>query len=327
MNKNKQLNDFKSKINEYTKNGIPYLFVIDFELEKPSVYKLDELEKENIYYNIKGVGNLSQKKTENVISLKTKPVSEKKYTAAFNKVKKSINKGDTYLLNLTFENKINIDSNFSLKEILQNAKANYKLYFKNEFISFSPESFIQIKNNKIFTYPMKGTIDATIKNAENIILNDLKETQEHNTIVDLLRNDLAIISKNVKINRFRYIDKLKTSKGNILQVSSEIEGLLPENWKDNFGDIILKLLPAGSISGAPKQKTIEIIKDVEQKNRGYYTGVFGVFDGKNIDSAVLIRFIEKRKNELIYKSGGGITYLSKVDSEYEELLQKIYIPI
>lgn len=322
------ITDFKHKINEYTKNGIPYLFVIDFELKKPFVCKLSELEKENIYYQVNGQGNLTNKKNlSNPFDLNVNPISKEKYSKSFLKVKESINQGDSYLLNLTFKNNIKINPKSTLKEILQIAKANYKLYFKDEFISFSPESFIKIKNDKIYTFPMKGTINANIQDAENVILNDKKETQEHNTIVDLLRNDLSIVSTKVKVNKFRYIDEIKTNKGNILQVSSEIEGTLPKNWTTNFGDLILKLLPAGSISGAPKTKTIEIIKSTEDNDRGYYTGVFGVFDGKNIDSAVLIRYIEKDKDQFIYRSGGGITYLSDANDEYEELLQKIYIPL
>ncbi|MCF6349613.1 MAG: aminodeoxychorismate synthase component I [Flavobacteriaceae bacterium] len=319
---------FKTKVNDYTKRGIPFLFLIDFEMQKPFVCKLDELNAENIFYQINGKGNLVDKQNINPLALNISQISKEKYNKSFLKIKKSIHQGDTYLLNLTFKNDIEIksESKYTLKEILQIAKANYKLYFKDTFISFSPESFIKIKEGKIYTYPMKGTIDASIKNAETIILNDVKETQEHNTIVDLLRNDLALVATKIKVNKFRYIDKIKTQKGEILQVSSEIEGYLSKDWKENFGNILLKLLPAGSISGAPKTKTIEIIKNTENSKRGYYTGVFGVFDGLTVDSAVLIRYIEKNKTKLIYRSGGGITYLSNVEDEYKELLQKIYIP-
>jgi para-aminobenzoate synthetase component 1 len=317
---------FKTKVTNYTKKGIPFLFLIDFEMQKPFVCKLDDLEKENIFYQLNGKGNIINK--EGGTKLKIFPVDKNAYKTAFQKVNNSICKGDTYLINLTFATRIELEnsSNNSLKELLQIAKSQNKLYFKNQFISFSPEPFIQIKNNKIYTFPMKGTIDANIKNAESIILNDVKEKQEHNTIVDLLRNDLAIVSENIKINKFRYIDKLTTSKGDILQVSSEIEGKLPKNWKENFGEILLKLLPAGSISGAPKKKTIEIIKRAEKADRGYYTGVFGVFDGSTVNSSVLIRYIEKKNNQLYYRSGGGITYLSDFNDEYNELLKKIYIP-
>ena len=110
-------------------------------------------------------------------------------------------------------------------------------------------------------------------------------------------------------------------------MSSKISGQLPESYTSTLGDILLKLLPAGSITGAPKPKTVEIIKRVENYNRNFYTGIFGYYDGKNLDSAVVIRFIEKENNQLYFKSGGGITSMSDARKEYEELIQKIYVPI
>lgn len=252
------------------------------------------------------------------------PVSFSKYKTAFDKVIKEIKKGNTYLLNLSF--KTEIITHNSLKEIFYQSKVPYKLAFKNDFIVFSPEPFIKIKGRKIFSYPMKGTIDADIPNAENIILNDKKETAEHYTIVDLIRNDLNIVAKNVKVEKFRYIDKINTNNKNLLQVSSEITGNLPENYSKNIGTLFEKLLPAGSISGAPKKKTVEIIKDTENYERNFYTGIAGYFDGKNLDSFVMIRFIEKQGDKLFFKSGGGITNMSNVKSEYREMIDKIYIP-
>ncbi|NLN13588.1 MAG: aminodeoxychorismate synthase component I, partial [Arcobacter skirrowii] len=105
-----------------------------------------------------------------------------------------------------------------------------------------------------------------------------------------------------------------------------ISGNLDDNWSDNLGDILLALLPAGSITGTPKKSTIDILKKVENYNRGFYTGIFGVFDGKNLQSFVLIRFIEKIDGEFFYKSGGGITSDSRVEDEYKELIDKIYLP-
>ena len=99
------------------------------------------------------------------------------------------------------------------------------------------------------------------------------------------------------------------------------------NWKANLGELLLSLLPAGSISGAPKEKTCTIIKVAEKKDRRYLTGVFGVFDGKNIDSGVMIRYIEQKNKHLYFRSGGGITALSNEEDEYNELLQKVYLPI
>jgi para-aminobenzoate synthetase component 1 len=87
------------------------------------------------------------------------------------------------------------------------------------------------------------------------------------------------------------------------------------------------MLPAGSISGAPKRKTIEIIREVEEYERGFYTGIFGQFDGRNLDSAVMIRYIEQKGDHVIFKSGGGITSFSDCRNEYKEMLAKVYVPI
>jgi len=108
---------------------------------------------------------------------------------------------------------------------------------------------------------MKGTIDAAVENAVSIIINDKKELAEHYTIVDLIRNDLNMVAKKVRVDRFRYIDEIKTIRKNLLQVSSQISGELTPDWHNRIGDILFTLLPAGSISGAPKKKTVEIIKD------------------------------------------------------------------
>ena len=120
-----------------------------------------------------------------------------------------------------------------------------------------------------------------------------------------------MVAKKVWIERFSYIDNITTDRGAILQVSSEIKGELPENYSSYLGDIILKLLPAGSISGAPKKSTLNIISEAEGEKRGFYTGIFGFFDGKTLDSAVTIRYIEKDSDgQFYYRSGGGITVIS-----------------
>ncbi|MGX2951697.1 chorismate-binding protein, partial [Ursidibacter sp. B-7004-1] len=153
------------------------------------------------------------------------------------------------------------------------------------------------------------------------------EFTEHNTIVDLIRNDLALVAKYIQVTKYRYIDKVETHRGSIYQTSSEICGELEHNWQNRIGTILATLLPAGSISGAPKLKTVEIIQQAEQQERGYYTGIFGYFDGENLESAVAIRYIEQQGNRLIFRSGGGITALSQLDEEYNEILEKVYVPI
>ena len=154
-----------------------------------------------------------------------------------------------------------------------------------------------------------------------------KELHEHHTIVDLIRNDLSMIAKEVTVTKFRYVDTIKKAGQELLQTSTEIRGKLPLGWENTFAQLLLSTLPAGSISGAPKKKTLEIINKVEQGPRGFYTGIFGIFDCTNIDSAVNIRLIEKTNDSLFYKSGGGITHLSTLEEEYQELIEKIYVPL
>jgi para-aminobenzoate synthetase component 1 len=110
-------------------------------------------------------------------------------------------------------------------------------------------------------------------------------------------------------------------------MSSEICGDLPADYRLRLGEILFKMLPAGSVTGAPKEKTVEIIRSAESYDRGFYTGIFGFFDGQSLVSAVSIRFIEQINGGLVFKSGGGITALSQVESEYLEMLKKIYVPV
>ena len=191
-------------------------------------------------------------------------------------------------------------------------------------MSFSPETFIQIKDGVIKTFPMKGTIDATSKNAQQILEDNEKEKAEHATIVDLLRNDLSEFAKKVRVEKFRYYEEIKANNKTVGQMSSEISGELPMDYQSRIGDIIYHLTPAGSISGAPKPKTLELIKEIEQECRSFYTGIAGYFDGNNLDSCVLIRYLEK---DGTYRCGGGVTSKSKLKEEYEELIQKMYVPI
>ncbi len=303
----------------------PFIFITDYEMTRPLLFPLNQLPSD-IFFST-SICNRLPEKAEKIIPLKmtSYPVAFDIYKKSFDNVIKNIVHGNSYLLNLTFSTEIDI--NLTLKEIFLLSRAKYKLLYKNEFVVFSPEIFVKIDNRIIKSYPMKGTIDATIPDAKNIILRDEKELSEHNTVIDLIRNDLSIVANNIKVTRYRYIDRIKTSKKDLLQVSSEITGELAENWMRTIGDIIVSMLPAGSISGAPKKETIRIIKESEIYERGYYTGVFGLFDGERVDSAVMIRFIKHSDGKYFYNSGGGITYLSDVKKEYDELNSKIYVPV
>lgn len=318
-----------SQMNQLGTEKIPFLFIVDFEGENGYVIRVDELENQGVSCTI--LNKVWGKKSENsnsnpTIFFNPSPISFEKYDSIFSKVKREILYGNSYLLNLTFPTFIGID--LPLAQIYHHASAPYKLCFQDSFLCYSPETFITIKGDHIFSYPMKGTIDAEIPNATQQLEQNQKELYEHYTIVDLIRNDLAMISTNVEVTKFRFFERINTKKGAILQTISEIRGELSPMWNESIGDLLFTLLPAGSISGAPKEKTVEIIKQNEIADRGFYTGVMGVFDGENLDSSVMIRFIRKDEDgACYYHSGGGITFLSDSHEEYQEIISKIYVPI
>ena len=302
------------------------------------------------------------------------------YERSFNIVKSNIMAGNSYLTNLTCRVPVSCNLSLEeifhrakgkyklllrrkrtqaedkdhLKEEPQNKahlkeEAQNKAHLKEEnieenltpFVCFSPETFVRIKGGRIYSYPMKGTLDASLPNAEKQLMEDRKEAAEHATIVDLIRNDLSRVAEDVRVDKYRYIDVLHTNKGDILQTSSEISGRLPEDYPHHLGEILEAQLPAGSITGAPKDKTMQIIQEAEGYDRGFYTGIMGIYDQGELNSAVMIRFIEEevfpsktenRMNyeairKLYFKAGGGITSKSDCRKEYEEVIQKIYLPI
>jgi len=306
------------KISRLAAQGTPFLLISDFKAEKILVYTQDELEDEDIEFSFIPTTVLKP------VPLNRQPIDYKTYKHGFEKIIEHIKAGETYLLNYTCSTPITCM--LSLKEIYKKAHAKFKLRYKDEFVCFSPERFIKIEENTIATYPMKGTIDAGLPNAKERILENKKEMAEHIMIVDLLRNDLGIVARDIKVEKFRYIDHLKTGNKELLQVSSKITGELPTSWRNNFGTIINSLLPAGSISGTPKKSTLKIIEEVEEHQRGFFSGIFGYFDGNGFDSAVMIRYIENHNGKLIYKSGGGVTLDSRCEDEYQEMIDKIYIP-
>jgi para-aminobenzoate synthetase component I len=312
-------------MNELGNSGTPFLFVIDFLGTRTHVWRREEIPagvKFSVPLCRDAGGNVSLPAGD--IPFVVRPVAEERYAVAFDKVMHHLRRGDTYLINLTMPTEIEVS--LTLEQIYGNSNAPYRLLFDGEFVCFSPEIFIRINDRVISSYPMKGTIDASVPHAEEKIRDDLKEVSEHNTIVDLIRNDLSMVAEEVRVKRYRYIDRVESRQRVLLQVSSEIAGVIPDGRPLNIGSIMSAMLPAGSVTGAPKKKTVEILGQAEGYERGYYTGVFGWFDGKNLDSGVMIRFIEQHEDNLVYKSGGGITALSNMKSEYEELTDKVYIP-
>ena len=326
----------KNKMNKLGQLACPFLFFMDYKTEQCYVSELSNIKEEEIRFQVKDTYIQFQNFKEKELTVKPAiiphPVDFEIYKTAFDRVKNELLLGNSFLTNLTVETPITL--NIGLEEVIFHAKAKYKLWVKDQFVCFSPESFVSVNPaGVISSFPMKGTLTAKEFEAGSTELLAPKEYHEHTTIVDLIRNDLSKICDKVWVERFRYLDFIKKQNGEgLYQVSSEVSGQLPTDWKSNMGDWFMELLPAGSITGAPKAKTLEIIAAAEKKmykngERGFYTGVFRIFDGESFTSSVMIRFIENQKQGLVYKSGGGITHQSVAEKEYLELIHKIYVPV
>lgn len=315
-------------MDKYSSMGLPFLFGFNYEMD--SAFFIPEPEGQNeIKYKFGNGTNCKRDILANLTDEGLKIISTdqfEEYKSKFNIILNGLKRGDSYLANLTCRSKIMLS--MEREEVLKSTHSPFALYIPGVFLCFSPERFVKIEDGIISSYPMKGTIDAALPDAENRILNDYKESCEHATIVDLIRNDLGIVSDEVWVERYRYIDKILTDRGEILQVSSDVRGRIKACYNNSYGQLVTSLLPAGSISGAPKKATVDLIAEAEVIPRGYYTGVAGLFDGRVLDSAVLIRFLEFANNgETYYRSGGGITINSRADEEYSEMIKKIYLPL
>lgn len=320
------------RLNHFADEKEPFLFVVNYAGTETYIRKLSEIDFDECLYDFEGITNAKRQSLSTAAKQPMWKVHEpcfKDYTKSFETVKSNILRGNSYLANLTC--KVAVDCNLPFEEIFQRAKGKYKILLKDKnnkrrFVCFSPETFVRIKEGMIYSYPMKGTIDASIPDARQVLMDDEKETAEHATIVDLIRNDLSRVAEHVRVDRYRYIDMLHTNMGDILQTSSEISGKLPSDYQKHIGDILDAMLPAGSITGAPKGKTMEIIQEAEGYDRGFYTGVMGIYNNGELNSAVMIRFLEQDGRGTYFKAGGGITSKSDCRKEYEEVLQKVYLP-
>ncbi len=267
-----------SRMNALGKRRQPFVFLIDFDFQRPVLLRWED--HTDLLWKTPFHGNfMDHAHSLHGFRWEVDPVPYDQYRSAFDLVMEQILKGNSYLLNLTMPSRV--ETNLDMEGILFCSRAPYRVYLKGHFLCFSPEIFVRIENGKISSFPMKGTIDAQIPDAADCLKNDRKELAEHATIVDLIRNDLSMVAGNVVVARFCYLDQIRTNSTDLLQMSSEITGLLPAGYLEHLGDIFARLLPAGSICGAPKRKTVEIIKTAEPYDRGYYTGIFGTFDGEN----------------------------------------------
>lgn len=255
--------------------------------------------------------------------------SAEEYKAAIEHIHHHIRQGDTYQVNYTVQLQQNITADpFAIyNRLVVEQNAHYNAFIQHDdvsIISVSPELFFKKDGGRLTTRPMKGTTNRGLTTETDLkqaqwLAQDQKNRSENMMIVDLLRNDMNRISKigSENVKSLCLVEQYST----IWQMTSTIETqLLPNSC---LGDIFQALFPCGSITGAPKIATMAIIKDVEKQARGVYCGAIGILlpNGPTIFN-VAIRTLQMQGNKAIYGVGGGITWDSKWEAEYEETKQK-----
>ena len=256
-------------------------------------------------------------------------ISREDYGAALARIHQHLDAGDTYQVNFTDRVTGHTSSGpLAVYETLLRQQPVPFAAFINRtegpLLSFSPELFFRTTQGRIVVRPMKGTWKrgndlAEDRRAEQDLRNDEKNRSEHVMIVDLLRNDLGRICQygSVKVDELFQVEPYKT----LLQMTSTCSGLLKNGMTPS--QVFASLFPSGSITGAPKRKTMEIIRELEHHARGIYTGAIGYFgpDGEACFN-VAIRTVQLQNGRVTMGVGGGITADSKPDEEFEECLLK-----
>lgn len=257
-------------------------------------------------------------------------VSKEEYTKKVQYIKGQIKNGITYEVNYTYPSSLKTNaSELDLYHyLLQNQQTPYNAFLQNRYetiLSFSPELFFVKKGNKIRTKPMKGTVkrgcspeeDSALK---NFLYHDLKNRTENIMIVDLLRNDLGRISKpgTVIADKLFEVEEHKT----LFQMTSEISSELKDDV--TLYDIVQAIYPCGSITGAPKISTMDVIQTAEPYPREVYCGTIGYIHQNEMTFSVPIRILQKKKGETDYRydAGSAITWSSTAEDEWEETLTK-----
>ena len=257
-------------------------------------------------------------------------ISFEEYSDAINTIKDEILNGNTYEVNYTYDWLVDFygDEIELYDYLLNKQKTPYNAFFKNEYdtvLSFSPELFFEIKDRHILTKPMKGTIARGrdyIEDKANIefLKNDIKNRAENVMIVDLLRNDLGRIAKTgtVKVEKLFEIETHKT----LHQMTSEVEADLKDEV--SLADIIKAIFPCGSITGAPKISTMEIIDRVEKGSRDVYCGAIAYLSPTETVFSVPIRILQRKTGEASfkYRVGGAVVWDSSIQDEWAETLTK-----
>ncbi len=256
-------------------------------------------------------------------------ITEESYAEKVSRIKEYIRAGDTYQVNFTdhlqFELRGTPQAMYSA--LIESQQVQYGAFVNGEgwqVLSFSPELFFRVKDRGIVTRPMKGTARRGVDKAEDDSLahwlqNDLKNRSENVMIVDLLRNDLGRVCEygSVRAERLFTVEKYET----LFQMTSEISGVLRPEIR--YAEIFSSLFPCGSVTGAPKHRTMEIIQELERGPRGVYTGAIGFFSPvREAVFSVPIRTVVLENNHGTMGVGSGIVIDSQAEEEFRECMLK-----
>ncbi|MGG5461582.1 aminodeoxychorismate synthase component I [Clostridium sp. B9] len=328
----------KSALNDVEIPDSYFLFydnVIIFDLINKKTYISALGIKNDSYESIKEIERcLKKEEVDFNISLDksttfTSNFSREEYIEGVSKVKNYIKEGHTYIANLTqrFMCDYNDDPFNTYSSLRSINKAPFSAYLNLDgfqIISSSPERFLKVHNNMVETRPIKGTrprgtnLEEDIKN-KNELLNSEKDKSELLMIVDLERNDLSKVCKpfSVEVTELFKLEEYST----VFHLVSTVVGELEEGISSV--KCIRECFPGGSITGAPKIRSMEIIEEIEGLRRGIYTGAIGYFDLRgNCDFNIVIRTILTKDNKAYFGVGGGITIESEEEMEYDETLDK-----
>lgn len=258
------------------------------------------------------------------------PLFDKKtFSDMVEKGKKHIYEGDIFQIVLS--NRLSAPFEGSLLDtyrILRTINPSpYMFYFAGtdvEVAGASPETLVKLENGILHTFPLAGTRrrgknEEEDRNLEKELLADEKELAEHNMLVDLGRNDLGKISRfgSVEVEKLHSIERFS----HVMHIGSTVRGVIRED-KDAL-DALEAVLPAGTLSGAPKIRACQLIGELEQNQRGIYGGAIGYIDlTGNMDTCIAIRIVYKKNGEVFVRSGAGIVADSDPEKEFEESMNK-----
>ncbi len=243
--------------------------------------------------------------------------------------KEHIREGDIFQLVLS--NRIEADYEGSLFDVYRTLRtlnpSPYMFYFASDDIEMagaSPETLVKLKDGYLYTFPLAGTRprgsnDEEDQELERELLADEKELSEHNMLVDLGRNDLGKVSEYGSVKVDKYMDVLRYS--HVMHIGSTVKGVMRKD-RDAI-DAISAVLPAGTLSGAPKIKACQIINQLENNKRGVYGGAIGYLDfSGNMDTCIAIRLAFKKNGKVFIRSGAGIVADSVPENEFNECINK-----